>query len=89
MFEVSWCVVGKDPDAEPFWFNNFEDAQKFLADELFWLARDEEDSKLSSAASMAGFDLKEKTVESDFGVVIGNVSYWLINRSEINSWVEF
>ena len=89
MFEVSWCVVGKDPDAEPFWFNNFEDAQKFLADELFWLARDAESPNIAVEGTQAAFELKEKKTETDFGVVIGNVSYWLINRSEINSWVEF
>ena len=86
MYEVSWCIIGKDPEAQPFLFGTFEEASKFLQEELFWLARDAEDQEVSNAAGQAGVDIRENgNRPREFVFNIGGISYWLL-KGEIVSW---
>ena len=80
MFEVSWCLVGEVPDAQPFMFRTFEEARQFLQDELYWFARDVEDNDAKIDAGEAAMTVKNAEGKDlrEFVFVVGNISYWLI-----------
>lgn len=89
MYEVSWCLLGKDAEAEPFMFTSYQMAQDFLSNELFWLARDTRSTLENKLATEAGFAVKELKEGSEYSILIGEIHYWLISRFEADTWMEF
>lgn len=86
MYEVSWCLVGKDPDSEPFLISDWKDAVKFLHDEIWYLTRDFNSSGAYSSQEQAvdamnALSVMREAEPKDFVCVIGDISYW-INVSE-------
>jgi hypothetical protein len=81
-FEVSWCVIGKDPDSEPFVFHSWSDAVKFLHDEVWYLSRDfysqgdiSSQDEASDAMNALGH-LRDAEPKSHVWK-ISDISYWI------------
>lgn len=82
MYEVSWCVIGKEPDCEPYSFNKWADAIKFLHDEVWWLTRDfysngqlkEQDEANDCMNKLS--EIRDQEPKNYVGAIAG-ISYWI------------
>lgn len=78
-YEVSWCLLGKEPDCAPYEFGFWDDAVKFMHDELWYLARDlqDYDAHSSCLAAMNKLSYARLAEPENLCFIIGNISYWI------------
>ena len=83
MFVIGWNELGKEPDMEPFYKEDYLEALKILSQEFSWLVLENEE--LADEALVAGQILETKRYNAqqinhmDYGFAhqVGDFIYWL------------
>lgn len=78
MYEVQWCLTGKDPDSKPFLFSTWGEAKEFFRSELYWVSGDSDLSRDESVKLLDFLQNIHELKQGDVAVQFGDVSYWIL-----------
>jgi len=90
VFEVSWSLLGKEPDAKPFMFHEYAEAIQFIRSEILWLLRDTDSGTSAhvdateAVQTLTEIQNSSLHVLEDLVLVVGDVSYWVLRTSDTN-----
>jgi len=78
MYEVQWCLTGKDPDSKPFLFSTWGEAKEFLRSELYWVSGDSDLNREDSTILMDFLMNIHELKQGDVSIVVGGIAYWIL-----------
>lgn len=79
MFEVCWSERGHKPDHKPHIFHDYDEAVKFLTDEVEWQDVGMSDSgSFGNDSLKALHDLRSAQDNQEFNFRIGRYVFWLV-----------
>lgn len=82
MFEVNWCLVGKDVESEPFLFDTWSEAFDFFRNEIYhlkWVMPADNEVEINAVGSKL-YAREGITEGQDLTVTVCDISYWLLDR---------
>lgn len=82
MFEVQWCIQGKEPDSKPFAFFSFNEAREFLMREIYWALGDSDSETSNSQNELDAIEKLDLLQKDDnprtIAIELAGVIYWIL-----------